>query len=106
MLSIVISSVFLAITFSIVGNISLVNGEWKIPTEIKTKQFTTFENDILKIDYPVNWNITEEKDSIIFHPNKHSSDHLKITAISFPSSFITLKSIVDSTLDQFAKNLT
>jgi hypothetical protein len=96
----------LAITFSIVGNVSLVNAEWKIPTEIKPKQFTAFENDLLKIDYPVNWNITEEKDSIIFHPNKDSSDQLKITAISFPSSLITLKSIVDSTLDQFAKNLT
>lgn len=106
LLSVVISSVFLAITFLIVGNVSLVNAEWKIPTEIKPKQFTTFENDLLKIDYPVNWNITEEKDSIIFHPNKDSSEQLKITAISFPSHLITLKSIVDSTLDQFAKNLT
>jgi protein-disulfide isomerase len=106
LLNVVISSIILAITFSIVGNVSTVNGEWKIPTEIKTKQFTTSENDLLKIDYPVNWNITEEKDSIIFHPNKDSSDQLKITAISFPSSLITLKSIVDLTLDQFAKNLT
>ncbi len=105
-LSVVITSVILAITFTIVGNVSLVYGEWKIPIEIKTKQFTTFENELLKIDYPVNWNITEEKDSIILHPKKDSSDHLKITAISFPSRLVTLKSIVDSTLDQFAKNLT
>jgi hypothetical protein len=40
-----------------------VNGEWKIPsiTDELANDFSTYENNFLKIDYPTNWKFTETK---------------------------------------------
>lgn len=87
------------------GSVSFVDAEWKIPTEIESPQYTSFENNLLKFDYPINWNFTENKDSIVFHPNSQSDDKIAITTINLPSDLISIKSIIDLTLDEFAKNL-
>lgn len=84
-----------------------VNGEWKIPsiTDEMTNDFSIYENNFLKIDYPASWKFTETNDSVTFAPESNSNNKIKINVIPLPSNSITVKSIVDSTLDEFVKTL-
>lgn len=84
-----------------------VNGEWKIPsiTDELANDFSTYENNFLKIDYPTNWKFTETNDSVTFAPEIDSNNKIKINIIPLPSYPLPIKSIVDSTLDEFVKTL-
>src|SRR5687768_11660644 len=84
-----------------------VNGEWKIPSIIDemANDFSTYENNFLKIDYPTNWKFTETNDSVSFAPASDSNNKIKINIIPLPSYPLPIKSIVDSTLDEFVKTL-
>ena len=83
----------------------LINAEWKIPSETESKQHVTFENNLLKFDYPYDWKFTETENSVVFYPNSQADDRINITSIDIPNSSISMKSIIDLTLDEFAKNL-
>jgi protein-disulfide isomerase len=86
-----------------------VNGEWKIPSvtdEMAAKDFSTYENNLLKIDYPGNWKFTETNDSVTFAPESDDSNNqIKVNIITLHSESLTIKSIVDATLDEFVKTL-
>ena len=81
-----------------------VSAEWKIPsnTDINSN-FATYRNNFLKIDYPKNWTSTETTDSVTFAPNRDSIDKIKINVSPLPNDSISIKSIVDSTLDEFVR---
>ena len=53
-----------------------VNGEWKIPsiTDEMANDFSTYENNFLKIDYPTSWKLTETNDSVTFAPENGSNN--------------------------------
>lgn len=86
-----------------------VNGEWKIPsiTDEIPSDFSIYENNFLKIDYPSNWELTETNDSVIFFPENDNSNNnqIKVQIIPLHSNSLTIKSIVDATLDEFVKTL-
>lgn len=85
--------------------IPVINAEWKIPTETESKQHVTFENKLLKLDYPYGWKFTETENSVVFYPKSQAADRINITIIDIPSKSVSMKSIIDLTLDEFAKNL-
>ncbi|MGI9011529.1 MAG: DsbA family protein [Nitrososphaeraceae archaeon] len=83
-----------------------VSAEWKIPSNTEvTPNFTTYENNFLKIDYPKNWIFTETTDSVIIAPDRDSIDKIKINVSPVPSDSLSIKSVVDSTLDEFVRTL-
>ncbi len=54
-----------------------VSAEWKIPSNANvTPNFTIYENNFVKIDYPTNWLFTETTDSVIFSPDHDSVDKI------------------------------
>ena len=69
--------------------------------------FSLYENNFLKIDYPSSWELTETNDSIIFFPENNNSNNnqIKVQIIPLHSDSLTIKSIVDATLDEFVKTL-
>ncbi|MDR4512622.1 MAG: thioredoxin domain-containing protein [Nitrososphaeraceae archaeon] len=100
------SSLSIIIILMIIGEtMPLINAEWKIPSETESKQHVTFENNLLKFDYPYDWKFTETENSVVFYPNSQADDRINITSIDIPNSSISMKSIIDLTLDEFAKNL-
>lgn len=98
-------SIFIISIFIVTISQNSVNGEWKIPPNPNelTYNLSTYETNLIKIDYPSIWKITETKKSIIFAPTNNSTTEIKINIISLPSDSISIKSIVDSTLDQFVR---
>jgi protein-disulfide isomerase len=103
LVSIILTSIFL-IAFSQ----NTIKGEWKIPsiTDDEVNDFSTYENNFLKIDYPTGWKFTEtNNNSVTFAPESNSSNKIKINVIPLPSDSLTIKSIVDYTLDEFVKTL-
>ena len=81
-----------------------VSAEWKIPSNTEvTPNFTTYENNFLKIDYPKKWIFTETTNSVIFAPDRNSIDKIKINVSPIPSDSLSIKSVVDSTLDEFVR---
>ncbi|MDX1372805.1 MAG: DsbA family protein, partial [Nitrososphaeraceae archaeon] len=85
--------------------IPVINAEWKIPTETESKQHVTYENNLLKFDYPYGWKFTETENSVVFYPKTQAVDRINITTIDVPSKSVSMKAIIDLTLDEFAKNL-
>jgi protein-disulfide isomerase len=100
-------SIFIIGIFIVTISQKSVNGEWKIPTnpDELANNLSTYESKLIKIDYPSTWNITETKESIIFAPTNNSTNEIKINIISLPSDSLSIKSIVDSTLNQFVRTL-
>ena len=100
-------SIVIISTFLMTISQSTVNGEWKIPsiTDELASDFSTYENNFLKIDYPTNWKFTETNDSVTFAPASDSNNKIKINIIPLPSYPLPIKSIVDYTLDEFVKTL-
>ncbi|HYJ02656.1 MAG TPA: thioredoxin domain-containing protein [Nitrososphaeraceae archaeon] len=83
-----------------------VSAEWKIPSNTNvTPNFTTYENNFVKIDYPTNWIFTETTDSVIFSPDRDSVDKIKINVSPIQNDTLSIKSVVDSTLDEFVRTL-
>jgi protein-disulfide isomerase len=71
-----------------------------------SSDFSIYENNFLKIDYPSSWELTETNDSVTFFPeNDNSNNQIKIQIIPLHSDSLTIKSIVDATLDEFVKTL-
>lgn len=83
-----------------------VSAEWKIPsiTEVNPN-FATYQNNFLKIDYPENWIFTENTNSVTFAPERDSIDKIIIKVSPIPSDSLSIKSVVDSTLDEFVRTL-
>ena len=100
-------SIVVISTFLMTISQNSVNGEWKIPsiTDEVANDFSTYENNFLKIDYPTNWKFTETNDSVTFAPASDSNNKIKINIIPLPSYPLPIKSIVDYTLDEFVKTL-
>lgn len=100
-----IMSIFIIGIFTVTISQNAVNGEWKIPTNPNelTYNLSKYENNLIKIDYPSTWKITETKNSIIFAPTNNSTTEIKINIVPLPNDFISIKSIVDFTLDQFVR---
>ena len=100
-------SIVIISTFFMTISQNSVNGEWKIPsiTDEVANDFSTYENNFLKIDYPTNWKFTETNDSVTFAPASDSNNKIKINIIPLPSYPLPIKSIVDYTLDEFVKTL-
>ena len=88
-----------------VETIPVINAEWKIPTKTESKQHVTYENNLLKFDYPYGWKFTENENSVVFYPKNQAADRINITTIGIPSKSVSMKAIIDLTLDEFAKNL-
>ncbi len=103
LVSIVIISAFLMIISQ-----NSVSGEWKIPSitdEMANDNFSTYENNFLKIDYPAYWKFMETNDSVTFAPKSDSNNKIKINIIPLPSDSLTIKPIVDATLNEFVRTL-
>jgi protein-disulfide isomerase len=83
-----------------------VSAEWKIPsiTDVNPN-FATYQNNFLKIDYPENWIFTENTNSVTFAPERDSIDKIIINVSSIPTDSLSIKSVVDSTLDEFVRTL-
>lgn len=83
-----------------------VSAEWKIPsiTDVNPN-FATYQNNFLKIDYPENWIFTEKTNSVTFAPERDSIDKIIINVSSIPTDSLSIKSVVDSTLDEFVRTL-
>ena len=83
-----------------------VSAEWKIPsiTDVNPN-FATYQNNFLKIDYPENWIFTETTNSVTFAPERDSIDKIIINVSSIPTDSLSIKSVVDSTLDEFVRTL-
>jgi len=83
-----------------------VSAEWKIPsiTEVNPN-FATYQNNFLKIDYPEKWIFTETTNSVTFAPERDSIDKIIINVSSIPTDSLSIKSVVDSTLDEFVRTL-
>jgi protein-disulfide isomerase len=81
-----------------------VSAEWKIPsiTDVKPN-FATYQNNFLKIDYPENWIFTETTNSVTFAPGRDSIDKIIINVSPIPTDSLSIKSVVDSTLDEFVR---
>ena len=81
-----------------------VSAEWKIPsiTDVNPN-FATYQNNFLKIDYPENWIFTETPNSVTFAPERDSIDKIIINVSSIPTDSLSIKSVVDSTLDEFVR---
>ena len=63
-----LTSILIISAFLMTISQNSVNGEWKIPSisdEIPN-DFSIYENNFLKIDYPSSWELTETNYSIIF----------------------------------------
>ncbi len=93
-------------TFLMIVYLQYVSAEWKIPsiTDVNLN-FTTYENKFLKIDYPENWIFAETTDSVTFAPDRDSIDKIKINVSPIPADSLSIKSIIDSTLDEFVRTL-
>ena len=83
-----------------------VSAEWKIPsiTDVNPN-FATYQNNFLKIDYPENWIFTETTNSVTFAPERDSINKIIINVSSIPTDSLSIKSVVDSTLDEFVRTL-
>ena len=83
-----------------------VSAEWKIPsiTDVNPN-FATYQNNFLKIDYPENWIFTETTNSVTFAPGRDSIDKIIINVSPIPTDSLSIKSVVDSTLDEFVRTL-
>jgi len=105
MLKYKLMSIFIISIFILTISQNPVNGEWKIPTnpDELTYNLSTYDTNLIKIDYPSTWKTTETNKSIIFAPTNNSTTEIKINMISLPSDSIPIQSIVDSTLDQFVR---
>ena len=93
-------------TFLMIVYLQYVSAEWKIPsiTDVNLN-FTTYENKFLKIDYPGNWIFAETTDSVTFAPDRDSIDKIKINVSPIQADSLSIKSIIDSTLDEFVRTL-
>ena len=83
-----------------------VSAEWKIPsiTDVNPN-FATYQNNFLKIDYPENWIFTETTNFVTFAPERDSINKIIINVSSIPTDSLSIKSVVDSTLDEFVRTL-
>ena len=83
-----------------------VSAEWKVPSITNVNpNFATYENNFLKIDYPESWIFTETTDSVTFAPDRDSINKIKINVSPIPTDSLPIKSVVDSTLDEFVRTL-
>ena len=83
-----------------------VSAEWKIPLITEANpNFATYQNNFLKIDYPEKWIFTETTNSVTFAPERDSIDKIIIKVSPIPSDSLSIKSVVDSTLDEFVRTL-
>ena len=81
-----------------------VSAEWKVPSITNVNpNFATYENNFLKIDYPESWIFTETTDSVTFAPDRDSINKIKINVSPIPTDSLSIKSVVDSTLDEFVR---
>ena len=100
-----VSAIFLSV-FLLNVYIFHASAEWKIPSNTDlTPNFTTYENNFVKIDYPTNWIFTETTDSVIFSPARDSVDKIKINVSPIQNDTQSIKSVVDFTLDEFVRTL-
>ena len=85
-----------AIAFVLPGS---VFANWTIPSTFTLpEQFSTYEGNELKIDYPSSWNILEEPNGVTFTPQNGTGAIIELTKTPVSSTLISLKSIVDNTL--------
>ena len=83
-----------------------VSAEWKIPSiNDVNPNFATYQNNFLKIDYPEKWIFTETTSSVTFAPERDSIDKIIINVSPIPTDSLSIKSVVDSTLDEFVRTL-
>ncbi|MGD1838879.1 MAG: DsbA family protein [Nitrososphaeraceae archaeon] len=82
-----------------------VFANWTIPSTFTLpEQFSTYDGNELKIDYPFSWNVLEESNSVTFTPQNDTTTTIKLSKTPVSSNLISLKSIVDSTLQDLSKN--
>ena len=100
----ILVSILMISTFLMTVYLHYVSAEWKIPSNTnKNSNFVTYQNNFLKVDYPENWIFTETTDSVTFAPDRNSIDKIKLNVLHLTSGSIPIKSIVDSTLDEFVR---
>ena len=91
-------------TFLMTVYLHYVSAEWTIPSNAdKNSNFVTYQKNFLKVDFPENWIFTETIDSVTFAPDRNSIDKIKLNVLHLTSGSIPIKSIVDSTLDEFVR---
>ncbi len=104
MLNYKLVSILMITTFLMTVYLHYVSAEWKIPSNTdKNSNFVTYQKNFLKVDYPENWIVTETTDSVTFAPDRNSIDKIKLNVLHLTSGSIPIKSIVDSTLDEFVR---